>query len=256
MIFTRIRVGELSHLEPWEKIHVSPPCFNFPIFLCFTQPPPLRTTAVSWGSYGWEWSVAGLSELAHMHTPPTIDFTMAKETTAITPVDILLSPRWCWNSHVLPIHDSPFSVHPHTWTIVCSLFSRTGIFPGFDSHSKLGIVLFHPRFPVKDHSHFRLYDLLTDWYGHEIYCHFNVEIGTIVLLVNYGHLYSPQDLLRFLWSSLYFGDGSLFISRIGWEIVFILQRGLGKSPWWLRFPRMGCFFPMLWAMLTDTFRDC
>ena len=43
------------------------PCVTFP---CLTQLPPLKTAAVSWGSYGWEWSVVGLSVLAHTHTPP------------------------------------------------------------------------------------------------------------------------------------------------------------------------------------------
>ena len=92
---------------------------------------------------------------------------------------------------------SAFSVvvHPHTRTIVYSLFARTGIFPGFDSHSELGAVLFHPRFPVKRHSRFRLYDLLTYWYGRVIYCHFNVEIGAVVLPMSYGRRCSPQDLL-------------------------------------------------------------
>ena len=30
----------------------------------------IKNSAFSWGSYGWEWSVVGLSVLSHMHTPP------------------------------------------------------------------------------------------------------------------------------------------------------------------------------------------
>ena len=62
MIFTRIRVGDV---KPWPM--GENPCVTFP---CFIQPPPLKIVVVSWGSYGWEWSVAGLSVLAHTHTPP------------------------------------------------------------------------------------------------------------------------------------------------------------------------------------------
>ena len=41
----------------------------------------------------WGVGVAGLSVLAHTHTPLMVEFTMAKETTTITPADTLLSPR-------------------------------------------------------------------------------------------------------------------------------------------------------------------
>ena len=52
----------MSNLGQWGK----KPCATFP---CLTQLPPLKTVAVSWGSYGWEWSVAGLLVLAHTHNP-------------------------------------------------------------------------------------------------------------------------------------------------------------------------------------------
>ena len=61
--FTRDKGGELLNHEPMGKN----PCVTFP---SLTQLPPLKTIAVSWGSYGWEWSVAGLSVLTHTHTPP------------------------------------------------------------------------------------------------------------------------------------------------------------------------------------------
>ena len=64
MIFPRIRVGKF--VKPW-PMGGKKPCV---IFHCFIQPPSLKTIALSWGSYGWEWSVAGLSVLAHTHTPP------------------------------------------------------------------------------------------------------------------------------------------------------------------------------------------
>ena len=56
-------------------------------------------------------------------------------------------------------------------------------------------MLFHPRFVVKGHSHFRLYDLLIDWYDRVIFRHFSVEIGTVVLPMIYGCRHSPPDLL-------------------------------------------------------------
>ena len=95
----------MSNLEPWEKIHVSPPCFDFIIFSCFIQPPPLKNTTFSWGSYGWEWSVAGLSVLAHMHTPPT-------DWTSWWAVEWL-----CPSFH--PLHDA-------TLSLVCSSSCRGG----------------------------------------------------------------------------------------------------------------------------------
>ena len=129
MIFTRIRVGECQTLGYGEKIHVSPPCFDFPISPCFIQPRPLRTAAVSWGSYGWEWSVVGLLVLAHMHTPPTwLTSWWQAKTTAIT-------PQWRFHS----LHGSA-KTFTHFWllciiSIVCSclmgvwLFSHIGFFP-------------------------------------------------------------------------------------------------------------------------------
>ena len=71
MIFTRIRVGKLSNLEPWEN-----PCVIFP---CFIQPPQLRIAGGGWGSYCFGSGVVGLPVLSHMHTPPVVDFTMAKK---------------------------------------------------------------------------------------------------------------------------------------------------------------------------------
>ena len=69
------------------------------------------------------------------------------------------------------------------------------IFLVLGSHNELGAVLFHPRFAVKGHSRFRLYDLLTDWYDRVIFHHFDVDIGTIVLPVSYGCRHSPRALL-------------------------------------------------------------
>ena len=63
MILTRIRVGDV---KPWAMGEKA---------MCHlrlsTRLPPLKTTAISWGNYAWEWSVEGLSVLAHTHTPPT-----------------------------------------------------------------------------------------------------------------------------------------------------------------------------------------
>ena len=98
-------------------------CVTFP---CLIQLPPLKTAADSWGSYGWEWSVAGLSVLAHMHTLPTVDFTMEKETTAITPADILPhsldagvetlthSPLHRPHDCLFLLTQGPLSIHPRT----------------------------------------------------------------------------------------------------------------------------------------------
>ena len=60
------------------------PVLIFPIFPWFSQPPPLKTAAVSWGNYGWEWSVAGLSVLSHTHTPPA-DWTSRWEEEWLRP---------------------------------------------------------------------------------------------------------------------------------------------------------------------------
>ena len=174
MIFTRIRVG---NVKPWEM--GKKPCVTFP---CLTQLPPLKTATVSWGSYGWEWSVAGLSILAHMHTPPA-DWTSRWEEE--------------WLLRILPIVCSSTriggAIHPHAGTIVCSLFSRTGFFLVFTHTASWEPCSFIHDFPVKGHSRFRLYDLLIDWYGRVIFHHFDVEIGTVVLPVSYGCRRSPQD---------------------------------------------------------------
>ena len=61
--FPKDKGGELLNHKPMGKN----PCVTSP---CLTQLPPLKTDAASWGSYGWEWSVAGLPVLSHTHTPP------------------------------------------------------------------------------------------------------------------------------------------------------------------------------------------
>ena len=78
----------MSNLGQWGK----KPCVTYS---CLTQLPPLKTAAVSWGSYGWEWSVVGLSFLAHMHTSPAGLTSQWQETTAITGTDGTFSPRRC-----------------------------------------------------------------------------------------------------------------------------------------------------------------
>ena len=93
MIFTRIRVGGI--VKPWTNGEKNP-CVIFP---CFIQPPPLKIVAVSWGSYGWEWSMAGLSVLAHTHTPPTNRTSRWAEEMTL-PI-IPLSPRLKVHTHTL-----------------------------------------------------------------------------------------------------------------------------------------------------------
>ena len=109
MIFTRIRVGGMPNLGQWGKN----PCVTFP---CLTQLPPLKTAAVSWGSYGWEWSVAGLLVLAHTHTPP-MDWTSRWAGEWLRPHSILSTT---------PLF--PLSVHPHARAVVW-LFPCIGFFP-------------------------------------------------------------------------------------------------------------------------------
>ena len=124
-------------MNQWGKSHVSPPCL--------IQLPPLKTTFVSWGSYGWEWSVAGLSVLAHTHTPPTNQTShWAEEMT--TPIISTLSTTVL---KTLRTFDSPFCIvtHSHARKNVRCLTHR--ILPGFYSRSELGAMFFHPRFPYE-----------------------------------------------------------------------------------------------------------
>ena len=55
--------------------------------------------------------MAGLSVLAHTHTPPANQTSSwAEETT--TPMIIPLSPQWDENTPALPTHHSGISAHP------------------------------------------------------------------------------------------------------------------------------------------------
>ena len=59
--------------------------------------------------------VAGLSVHAYTHTPPMVEFTMEKETTAITPIDTTLSTTVLKHSRTSDYYaSSPLSVHLHT----------------------------------------------------------------------------------------------------------------------------------------------
>ena len=69
-----------------------------------------------------------------------VDPHVGKETTtAITP---------CGLSTLSAMPFSPLSVHPHAGTVVLFILTHR-ILPGFDSHSKLGAVFCHTRFPCE-----------------------------------------------------------------------------------------------------------
>ena len=127
MIFTRIRVGELSNLEPWEKIHVSPPCFDFPIFPCFIQPPPLKALllvgAVMAGSGVWQDCQSLPTCTLHQWIEPRDG-----KKNDYTPHSILSTK---------PLF--PFSVHLHEGTVVYS-FSCTGIFSVWSHAARRGAI--------------------------------------------------------------------------------------------------------------------
>ena len=83
-----------------------------------------------------------VSPCPHAHSTTTVDFTMARKTTSITPAWILLSPRLCKSTHALSTTQaSRIAVHPLAGAevahihallatgilaIVCSLLSRPG----------------------------------------------------------------------------------------------------------------------------------
>ena len=85
---------------------------------------------------------------------------------------------------------SPLSIHPRAQEEIFMLMQ--GPLSIHYSHAQeFFLVLTHTAswepcsfihdFPVKGHSRFRLYDLLTEWYDRVIFRHFGVEIRTVVL---------------------------------------------------------------------------
>ena len=134
MIFPRIGMwGNLSNFGQWGKI---PMCL---LTLFLSLPLSLITVAISWGSYGWEWSVVGLSVHAHTHTPAA-DWT-SRWGKIMTRRHSLHSrrhsfPRACAEHSCTPTHSPPLSVHSctigavhlHAWTIfLFIILSRIGI---------------------------------------------------------------------------------------------------------------------------------
>ena len=88
-----------------------------------------------------EWSVAGLSVLSHMHTPPANQTSCWAEMGSLHSLDddaetLTPSRTFHW----------PFSivVHPRAGTVVLLIFFMDRIFLGFDSRSELGAMYFHP----------------------------------------------------------------------------------------------------------------
>ena len=74
MIFTRIRVGKLSNLEPWGKN----PCVT-----TLSYPTTSIKNCCWWlrQLFVFGSGVAGLSVLAYTHTPPAMNLTMGREMT-------------------------------------------------------------------------------------------------------------------------------------------------------------------------------
>ena len=95
--------------------------------------------------FAGEWSVAGLSVLAHTHTPPENRTSRWAEEMTI-PIISTLSTTVLKTLHTF---DSPFCIvaHSHARKNVRCLMHR--ILPGFYSRSELGAVFFHPRFPCE-----------------------------------------------------------------------------------------------------------
>ena len=82
---------------------------------CLIQLPPLKTAAVSWGSYGWEWSVAGLSVLAHTYSPPALLTSrwQANHRHHSSGHSILSTTVLKHSRIFFDYASSPLSVHPH-----------------------------------------------------------------------------------------------------------------------------------------------
>ena len=171
MIFTRIRVGELSTLANEGKTHVS---FSLVLF----QPLSLRKATGGWGSYDlWEWGGRTVSPCLHADSIHVWLNYGRKNLHALS------------NSGP---HD--FAIHLHAWTILCLLASRTSIFLVFptDAASWELCSFIHDRMWRAIH----VFGYLTDWYGCVIFSRqFNVGIGIIFLSMGHGFRCSPQDLL-------------------------------------------------------------
>ena len=131
MIFTRIRVGELSNLEPLEKIHVLPPCL--------IQPPPLKALLlvgeVMAGSGVWQDYQPLPTRTLHQCGWPHD----GKQKP---------SPSLQGTLHSLHYYtSSPLSVHPHTWTVVYSFSHAQASF-------LFGLTQLGERSHLHCHSHF------------------------------------------------------------------------------------------------------
>ena len=96
----------MSNLEPMGKNPCVTTLFDFPIFPCLIQLPPLKVLLLVGAFMDGEWSVAGLLVLSHTHTlHQQFDPHVGKETTtAITP---------CGLSTLSTMPFSPLSAHPH-----------------------------------------------------------------------------------------------------------------------------------------------
>ena len=118
---------------------------------------------------------------------------------------------------------------------------------------------------MKGHSHFRLYDLLTYWYGRVIFYHFDVEIGTVVLPMSYGCRHSPQDSLcccglpYVVIVAVIFTFWGLvqvsFTHRLG-DCIFIPRVGCLSFPQWLRLCRTGYYSTRLLVVYVVTLWGC
>ena len=106
------------------KIHVS----SYPVLF---QPLSLRKAAGGWGSYClWEWGGKTVSPHPHAHsTHYRLHYGKEKPPPSLTE-DTTLSTS-ALNTHALQFRVLPVVFHLHALPIVCSFFSRTGIFLAF-----------------------------------------------------------------------------------------------------------------------------
>ena len=109
----------------------------------------LNVMLISWGSYCWQWSVAILSLLAHMHTPPGWPSCWQKNDYAHDPIlsTNALSPSWpFYFLQIVGIPDHPtrgrgHSVHPLTRRKLGCSFSLTRAEKKGATIHRLGLVL-------------------------------------------------------------------------------------------------------------------
>ena len=81
----------------------------------------LNVLLISWGSYCWQWSVAGLSLLAHMHTPPGWPLHWQEDHYAHYPI----FPTWLHSLHDAILFTQKHSVSScASWSSPLSILCR------------------------------------------------------------------------------------------------------------------------------------